>query len=160
MPDRRAFFRGSSARDKSNLWRVHLALQFVKRPELNEGQVRIILDAISLSSSEFFTATNDASAEKTKADDALQYTTSARCIPKNKAAELFANMGGGKAEDDILKKYNDISALPLKKRKASFRNASSKTKADLWRTHLALFLVRLPGLNEWQKERLFWLQCR
>jgi len=65
---------------------------------------------------------------------------------------LFANQGGGKTKADIVKMYYDISALPLKKRKASFRNASPNDKSDLWRTHLALFLVNRPELNEWQKE--------
>ena len=45
-----------------------------------------------------------------------------------------------------------MSALPLKERKASFRNASSNDKSELWRTHLALFLIKRPELNEWQKE--------
>jgi hypothetical protein len=48
--------------------------------------------------------------------------------------------------------YYDISALPLTERKASFRNASSNDKSNLWKTHLALFLVKRPELNEWQKE--------
>ena len=65
--------------------------------------------------------------------------------------KLFPNQGGVKTKADILKMYYDISALPLKKRKASFRNASPNDKSDLWRTHLALFLVR-PELNEWQKD--------
>ncbi len=47
--------------------------------------------------------------------------------------------------------YNDISALPLKNRKASFRNSSANDKSGLWKTHLALFLVKRPELNEWQK---------
>lgn len=101
------------------MWRVHLALQLAKRPELNERQARIILDAISLSSPEF-----------------------------------FANIAGGKLKLMFLKMYFDISALPLKKRKTSFRTASPNDKSDLWRTHLALFLVKRTELNEWQK-RLF-----
>ena len=51
-----------------------------------------------------------------------------------------------------LKTYYDLSALPIKKAKASFRNASSNTKSDLWRTHLGFFLVRHPELNEQQKK--------
>lgn len=154
MADRRDFFRSSSAREKSDLWRLHLALQLVRRPELNPGQVRIILDAISLSSSELFAATNDAPPGKSKADEALKSLTqrALTAFPKNEAAEVFANMGGGEAEDNILEKYYDISTLTLKKRKALFRNASSNDKSDLWRTHLALFLVKRPELNEWQKE--------
>jgi hypothetical protein len=58
----------------------------------------------------------------------------------------------GKAEGSILKMYYDVSALPIKDAKASFRNASSNDKSELWRTHLALFLVKRPELNETQKE--------
>ena len=65
-----------------------------------------------------------------------------------------ANITGGKAEDDILKMYYDVSALPLKERKASFRNASSNHKSELWRTHLALFFIKRPELNDWQKETI------
>jgi hypothetical protein len=59
----------------------------VKRPELNQGQVLIILDAISLSSLEFFAATSDAPAGKTKADDALQslMQRALSAFPKNEA---------------------------------------------------------------------------
>lgn len=66
-------------------------------------------------------------------------------------AELLGNKAGSKAEADLLKMYYDISALPLKKRRASFRSASPTDKSDLWRTHLALFLVKRQNLNEWQK---------
>jgi len=48
--------------------------------------------------------------------------------------------------------YYDISALPIAERKASFRNASSNDKSNLWRTHLALFFVKRPELNDWQKQ--------
>jgi hypothetical protein len=42
--------------------------------------------------------------------------------------------------------------LTLNETKASFRNASSNTKSQLWRTHLALYLVNHPELNERQKK--------
>lgn len=57
-----------------------------------------------------------------------------------------------KAEGSFLKMYYDLSALPIKDAKASFRNALSNDKSELWRTHLALFLVRRPQLNEKQKK--------
>lgn len=152
IPDPRNLFRSSRSRDKSILWRVHLALQLVKRPELNERQVRIILDAISVSSPEFFAASNDTPSRK--ANDAFKSLTQRllSAFPRNEAAELFTNIADGKTEADILKLYYDVSALSLKKRRASFRNASSNDKSDLWRTHLALFLVKRPELNEWQKQ--------
>lgn len=152
-PERRNFFRTSSAREKSNAARLHLALQLVRRPHLRQQQVQIILGAISLSSVGFFAAVDGTPAEKTRANDALKSLARRAhgILPLNEA-ELFANIGEDKAEDEILKKYTDISALPLSKRKAVFRNASSKDKSDLWKTHLALFLVKRPELNEWQRE--------
>lgn len=123
--------------DNINRWKVHVALQLVRRRELNDRQQRIILDA--LSSSDF------------AALPALRRRALA-AFPKKEAANLFANVAGAKADDDLLSLYSDLSALPLKERKATFRNASSTSKSDLWRTHLALFLVKDPKLNEWQKE--------
>jgi len=71
-------------------------------------------------------------------------------FPEKDATDIFAE--GEKTEDDILQMYYDISAIPLTERKASFRNASSNDKSNLWRTHLVLFLLKHPELNEWQKE--------
>lgn len=153
VPDPRDFFRGYRETDRSLLWKVHLALQLVKRPDLNEWQVRIILDAISVSTPEFF-ASSDKSARTTKADETLQ-SLKKRALsefPKNEAASLFAKRAGPAPEDDLLKLYYDFSALPLKKRKASFRNASSNVKSDLWRTHLALSLVTRSELSARQTE--------
>jgi len=156
LPDPRNLFRGSRARDKSFLWKVHLALQLVKRPELNERQVRVILDAISLATPEFFAAPGETPTKKFRADEALGLLKrrALGAFPHNEAAELFATLAAEKTEADILKMYYDISALPLKKRRASFINASANDKSDLWRTHLALFLVKRPDLNERQTDTI------
>jgi len=129
---RENFLSGPWTSDKSAQLRVHLALRLVRRPELNEKQVRIILDAMSV--------VDDPRALRRRA---------LATFSRHEVADLFA--AGGTAEQDALKRYYDISALPLKERKAAFRNASSNDKSDLWRTHLALFLVKRPDLNEWQK---------
>ena len=151
--DPRIFFRASGPRDQSLLYRVHLALQLVKRPHLSDRQVRVILDLMSLASPEFFKS-NDTPSKRSKADDALQTLTrrALGAFPSGQAAELFARVEGGKTEDDILRMYYDMSALPLKRRKASFRIASSNDKSDLWRTHLALFLVKRSALSSRQTE--------
>ena len=151
--DPRTFFRASGPRDQSLLYRVHLALQLVKRPHLNDRQVRVILDLMSLASPEFFKS-NDTPSRKSKANEVLQSLTrrAQGAFPTGEAAELFAKVQGGKTEDDILRMYYDMSSLPLKRRKASFRIASSSDKSDLWRTHLALFLVKRSALSSRQTE--------
>jgi hypothetical protein len=152
--ERSSFFRTSSASEKSTAARIHLALQLVRRHNLSQQQMKILLDAISLSSLEFFAAADGTPAEKTKANEALRSLARRAhgILPLNETAELFVNIGGDTAEDEILRKYTDISALPLTQRKAAFRNASSKDKSDLWKTHLALFLVKRPDLDDWQRE--------
>lgn len=146
LQDRGNFVKTSWTNEKISSFRIHVALQLVKRPKLNGRQVRILLDAISLSGSDFL-ATDNGQAD---AFQALKRRAFA-AFPKKEAADIFAEMASEKTEDDILKMYYDISALPVTERKASFRNASSNDKSRLWRTHLALFFVKRPELNEWQK---------
>lgn len=55
-------------------------------------------------------------------------------------------------EASALQNYDIVSALAVNRIKAAFRNASRKEKSELWRTHLALFLVNHPELSELQKE--------
>lgn len=144
------FVKSSWTNKKISLWRIHIALQLVKqRPRLNGQQVRILLDAISLSSSELLATNTPANNGRPDAFQALRRRAFA-AFPRKEAADIFAE--SEKTEDDLLKMYYDISALPLTERKASFRNASSNNKSNLWRTHLALFLVKRPELNDWQKE--------
>lgn len=44
MPERRDFFRNLSAADKSNLWRIHLALYLATRPEMSKEQKEIVVE--------------------------------------------------------------------------------------------------------------------
>ncbi|HJS23428.1 MAG TPA: bacteriocin fulvocin C-related protein [Pyrinomonadaceae bacterium] len=154
LPDTENSFLSSWATDKTIQWKVHLAIHLAKRRELNKEQVRIIVDAISLSSLELFAASNDRPTKTAQADDALQALRrrAHAAFSKKQAAELFAHIAGVKTDDDVLKLYYDLSTLSLKERKATFRNASFNIKSDMWRTHLALFLVKRPELDEWQKE--------
>ena len=71
---------------------------------------------------------------------------------KSGVADVFYNVNGEQAEQEILRKYSELSALPLRGRRAAFRRLSSAEKSALWQTQLALVLVKHPELNEWQKE--------
>ena len=137
-------------------WTFHLVAQLVKRPELNTRQVQVILDAISLLNSDLFASSSDTGATNAKVKEALQDLRRRALVvfPKNEIPVLFDNVKGGQAEQEILRKYYDLSALQLKGRKASFRRASANNKSELWRTHLVLYLINHPELNESQKETI------
>ena len=146
---------GSSVNEAMpNPWTLHLVAELVKRPELNGRQVQIILDAISLSSSELFAASENTRAINATADHARQdlRRRALTAFPKNEVANLFDNLNGGQSDKEVLEKYYDFSAVPLRGRKILFRRSPASNKSGLWRTHFALYLIKHPELNEWQKE--------
>lgn len=56
--ERRKLFSNLSAEDKANLFKLHLALQFVKRPNLSNEQKELILQTIPTLSPENYERTN------------------------------------------------------------------------------------------------------
>lgn len=149
-----AGFSGSSVnRAMPGPWTFHLVAQLVKRPELNRRQMEIILDAISVSTSGPFAASSDTGAINAKANALQDLRRRALVVfPKNEITDLFDNVNNAQSDQEILKKYYDLSALQLKGRKASFRRASANEKSVLWRTHFVLYFIKHPELNESQKE--------
>lgn len=72
LSETKATFRNASPKDKSDLWRTHLALSLDRRPELNEAQKDVIRAAIALASPEYFEIRPKDSAWKTKVRDPLR----------------------------------------------------------------------------------------
>ena len=136
IPDPRDFFKGSRPRDKSLLWKTHLALQLVHHPEFEKQQVQVVLDAIDLSTPEFFAAANTTSANRTKADEDLEALTrrAISVFTNVQVVQLFANAADAQGEQDLLRLYYDLSALSLNKRRSAFGNATANVKSSLWKT--------------------------
>jgi hypothetical protein len=137
--------------DQAIQWKIHLALRLATR-EWNRKQAQVILDALSLSSAESLAASSHGPSNKADATVQALRQRARAAFSKKEATDLFTHIAGAKADDDVLNMYFDLSALPLKERKASFRGASPKNQSGLWRTQLALVLVARPDLNEWQKQ--------
>lgn len=151
--ERRRFFNNLSVTDKSNIWRVHLALYLVRHPELNQGQKEFVLDTMSKAIPEFFETPRDESARRTR-EKQIQYLTrrALEVLPKKEAYEILENLGGGEIEISLLQRYSDVSSLSIHQRRILFRDASTSNKSDLWRTHLVIYLVKHPELNKNQKD--------
>ena len=90
----KASFRNASSNDKSELWRTHLALSLVKRPELNERQKRIILSAMSLATAEFFEVRSSDPAWKAKVREPLRSLEEqiANAFSRKDALKIFATL--------------------------------------------------------------------
>lgn len=145
--ERKRFFGKLSLEEKANLFKLHLALQFIKRPNLTKEQKDLILEAISMITPDFY--------DKEKLEKSRQYGTlleqKAKVLfSKQEILEIFADLGGGTNEINLLQKYLDISALSVHERME--RRVSANDKSDLWRIHLAFHLAKLPGLNTQQME--------
>lgn len=150
-PERKVFFRNASPKNRSNLWKTHLAFFFVKNPNLNNEQKNLILETIAMSTAELFEISNNSDKEVTLQ---LLSQRALGVFTKKEASEIFGNLGGEVDEIKLLQNYQDISAFSISKRKAMFRNASAKDRSNLWRVHLALYLASQPDFSVEQKELL------
>jgi len=154
MEGRRVTFSNASSKDKSDLFRTHLALYLARHSKLSESQKQIILEGMALATPELYELRSDKATSKGKVEEPLrQFEDRVRSVfSKEEGARIFAELGDPATQDDLLQKYRDISALPMQKRRLAFRQASAQDRADLWRTHLALYLAKHPELNPAQKE--------
>lgn len=148
----RRFFSNLSAEEKANIFKLHLALQFIKRPNLTKEQKDLILEGISIAIPDAYDKNNPEKLEKSRQDGGVVGQKARVLFSKQEFFEIFADLGGGTTEINLLKKYLDISALSVPERKEVFRNDSANNKSNLWRVHLAFHLAKQPGLNSRQME--------
>ena len=115
---RRAAFSNASPKARSDLFRTHLALYLAKHPELNEEQKQIILQAMSLITPELYAIPSDSPDWKARVEGPMiQSENRVRAaFSREEGARIFATLGDQEGQD-LLQKYRDVCALPMKKRK-------------------------------------------
>jgi hypothetical protein len=150
--ERKRFFANLLAEEKANLFKLHLALQLVIRPNLTKDQKDLILESISFVTPHTYDKNNLGKLENTRQDGGLLGQKTRELFSKQEFFEIFADIGGGKTEIKLLRNYLDISALSVPKRMDALQKATAKDKSNLWRVHLALHLAKMPGLNSRQME--------
>ncbi len=96
LTDRKALFAKSVSKDKSDLWRVHLALYLAQRPTMKKEQREVILDAISLATPELFSLSPDNPLWKAQVGEPLQLLNKKALVvfSKSEGAEFLNNLGG------------------------------------------------------------------
>lgn len=139
---RQKTFSDISNEEKANVYRVKLALEFTKRPNLSKEQRSLILDAISAISADSYNKENPelaAKAEK-QAEEFEQKVVS--IFPPNEAFTIFVGLNGDKAADvAFLKKYEENLALPMNVRRKMIREASPTEKSDFWKAQMVYHLA-------------------
>ncbi|HEX8564379.1 MAG TPA: bacteriocin fulvocin C-related protein [Pyrinomonadaceae bacterium] len=150
MRERRAVFLKLSSQEKSELFKLHLAMQLVKRPNLAKEQKDLILDSISMITPESYGDDPEKRVAAQQKAAPIQQKALLLFSSKREAAEIFAALGGDEADVQLLGKYQQITApIYQNERRASFSKSSSQDKADVMKIHLASQMAKRP-LNKEQ----------
>ena len=140
-----------SAVERSYLWRVHLGIYLMQRPNLTPDQQSVILDTLSIATPQLFVAPdpNDVT-WRSKVHEPLDRLRrrALALFAKEEAAEIFSTFGGGEKETEGLRKYLALSQLRRPDRKAAFGKMSAQDKSSLFRVHFGLSLA---GHLEWSE---------
>jgi hypothetical protein len=135
LGEAKAFFSNAAANEKSELWRIHLALFLVKHPELNESQKEIVLAAMSLTTPEFFETRSTDSSWKTKVGVRLRSLEQRihAAFSSADAARIFATLG------DDTEVTNDIAdcAGPVLLKSVSYELPGDNNSYKAW-TYLGI----------------------
>lgn len=149
MEKRQAIFSDLSAEDKASLFKLHLALQFVKRPNLTKEQKDLILDSISTIKSESYDSKNLYAGNKAQEQASVVETKARKLFPMKEVFEIFAQLGGNAEDGGKLKKYQLLTASPFfTDRKTIFGGFSPEEKSTLIKIHLAYQLAARSLLKE------------
>jgi hypothetical protein len=141
MEERREIFSKLSNSDKAALFRLHLALQLVKRPNLSKDQTDLILEAILAVGPDFYDPAGDRANSKNFAQN-VQARAGLIFSPQE-VFEIFANLGGNQGDIDLFQKYAKVTASNFAiERRQDFSRLSPQDKSTVMRTHLALQMAK------------------
>lgn len=95
LSHRKELFAKAGSMDRTDLWRVHLALNLACRPSLNEAQREVLMNAMSLASPEFFSLSSENPLWKAQVDIPLQALNkrAVAVFSKNEGGEIFGTLG-------------------------------------------------------------------
>ncbi|CAN5744108.1 hypothetical protein BH24ACI2_BH24ACI2_06540 [soil metagenome] len=140
--ERQKTFSDISNEEKANVYRVKLALEFTKRPNLSKEQKSLILDTISAISADTYNKENPELAAKAQkqAEDIQQKAVS--IFPSDEAFKIFVGINGDKTADvAFLRKYEEKLALRMNIRRKMVREASPAEKSDFWKAQMVYHLA-------------------
>jgi hypothetical protein len=154
VEDRIKSFQALSPKERSLLWRIHLALYLIQRPDLTKDQQNVVLDTLSVATPQLFAApdlSDPGWRARVHEPLARLQERGLQLFNKQEAAEIFSTLGQGQQETEALRKYLTLSELRRGERKVAFVKTSAQEKSELWHVHFALNLAQHPEWNEQQR---------
>ena len=131
---RQKTFSDFSNQEKANVYRVKLALEFIKRPNLSKEQKSLILDTISAISADTYNEENPELAAKAQKQVEEIEQKAVSIFTRDEAFKIFEGLNGDKAADvAFLRKYEEKLASPMNIRRKIIREASPAEQRDFWK---------------------------
>ena len=149
--ERQRGFSELSNENKASVFKVRLALNFIKRPNLTREQKNLILETISAVSIDTYNKQNPELRAKAEKQSQELQTKAFALFPPNEAYEIFADLNGDKSgEIKLLKKYEELLTLPMDVRAKTLRESSPGDRSDFWRAQMIYYLA--ANFNRDQQE--------
>lgn len=141
--ERQKAFSDLSNEESAYVYRVKLALEFVKRPTLSKEQKSFILDTISMISADTYNKDNAELAAKTEKQAEEFEQKALSLFPRDDAFKMFfVGMNGDKTADvAFLRKYEEKLALPMNVRRKMILELLPAEKSDFWKAQLVYHLA-------------------
>lgn len=122
-------FNGLSNEEKAKLFKLHLAFQFIKRPNLTNDQRDIILDGITVTTADSYDKEN---IEKAKQDSILLESRAKSAFQGLEAFEIFASLSGNSEDVQSLKQLQAVTSYKYQvERRDSFRKLNNEGKSEM-----------------------------
>lgn len=135
-------FSEASNEDKAQIFKIHLALQFMKRPDLNKDQKDLIMDVISKVSTATYDRSTPEKRGKIEQDESVLEERALSVFPSRETYEIFADLGGSSTDLEILQKYEEAISLPtMAQRQKLFRETTPLERSNLWKTQMIYYLA-------------------
>ncbi len=132
-------FNSLSSEDKANLFKLHLAFQFIKRANLTIEQKDIILDGIVATTPEAYDKGNSEKTVQARRDSVLLEFRAKSTFSVREGFEIFASLNGDENDIQLLKQYQTVTSAKYQvERRDSFRQLSNDGKSNTMKVHLAL----------------------
>ncbi len=142
ITERQKVFIDASKEEKANLFKFHLAFQFVRNSTLNQSQKDLILESISDLSPDDYDLTKNRINAKTK-NETIEIRAET-LFSTREAFDIFGNLGSDKSGLETLKKYQAVVSLNNKEERDNFfKNYTSEDKKIFWKVKLATTLASL-----------------
>ena len=144
-------FTNLSAEDKANIFKLHLALQFINRPNLTKDQKDLILESISAIKPDNYGTANSGNRINSSAQ-ALE-ARAKTIFSRQEGIEIFASLGGNSEEINQIENYRKV-VLPITmgERRKIFQKLPAIDKSAFWKFQLSFHLAIDLNLNSEQNE--------